>query len=565
MASRLQDVILRGTRANQPAIADVAPGTLYYVTDEGVTERAADDNSAWEDYSDSGAAVSISVSAGTASNALGNIVFSNSNGVTFGLSGSTITGSVVAGLSNINVSAGTTSNNLTNMVFSNSNGVSFGLSGSTITGSVAAAGLSNINISAGTTSNNLSAFVFSNSNGVSFGLSGSTVTGSIATSLTNVNISAGTTSNNLSAFVFSNSNGVSFGLSGSTVTASVAAAPLGSINFSAGTTSQNLTNIVFSNSNNASFGLNGSTITVSAPINISGGTTSNNLTNLIFSNSNGVSFGLDGSTVTASVAAGGGGATLSFWNNMPSVNAANALAQASHVGIVIPMPLEQNYSFDFFRIMMSISNSQYTIANTSVNTTWTGSLAYSLGLTAFTHGTGASSHSIMSFKSTQAGWTYRTIIGAGAVGSNYSVSIQVSYPREGGSSSSSYSYACTSASYVFNTSGLSLFGNTLKYVDVPFGTSFSPGNYWLGMAYTATSTNSGGPSGLVIGDAISYAVASQLNNVFSEMGVTNLPAYYQYGAGRLNNTTMFLGGFNTSDLSSNASAVQPIVQGIRRA
>jgi hypothetical protein len=38
------------------------------------------------------------------------------------------------GLTNINVSAGTTSNNLSNIVFSNSNNVSFGLSGSTITG-----------------------------------------------------------------------------------------------------------------------------------------------------------------------------------------------------------------------------------------------------------------------------------------------------------------------------------------------------------------------------------------------------------------------------------------------
>jgi hypothetical protein len=44
------------------------------------------------------------------------------------------------GLTNINVSAGTTSQNLSNIVFSNLNGVSFGLNGSTITGSVNAGG-----------------------------------------------------------------------------------------------------------------------------------------------------------------------------------------------------------------------------------------------------------------------------------------------------------------------------------------------------------------------------------------------------------------------------------------
>lgn len=44
------------------------------------------------------------------------------------------------GLTNINISAGTTSNNLSNFVLSDSNGVSFGLNGSTITASVAAGG-----------------------------------------------------------------------------------------------------------------------------------------------------------------------------------------------------------------------------------------------------------------------------------------------------------------------------------------------------------------------------------------------------------------------------------------
>jgi hypothetical protein len=164
-------------------------------------------------------------------------------------------------LSNVNVSAGTTSSNLSAVTFSNSNNVSFGLNGGTITASASAASSQgSINFSAGTTSNNLSAVTFSNSNGVSFGLNGSTITGSVATSLTNINISAGTTSNNLSAVTFSNSNGVSFGLNGSTITASVAAAAA-SINISAGTTSQNLTAVTFSNSNGISFGLNGSTIT----------------------------------------------------------------------------------------------------------------------------------------------------------------------------------------------------------------------------------------------------------------------------------------------------------------
>lgn len=46
----LADIIMRDTRANQPAAA--TEGRLYYVTDENVTER--DSGVAWEDVSDAG-------------------------------------------------------------------------------------------------------------------------------------------------------------------------------------------------------------------------------------------------------------------------------------------------------------------------------------------------------------------------------------------------------------------------------------------------------------------------------------------------------------------------------
>jgi hypothetical protein len=118
----------------------------------------------------------------------------------------------------VNFSAGTTSRPLDAVVFSNSNNVSFGLNGSTITASVTVASTQgSINISAGTTSNLASAFTFSNSNRVSFGLNGSVITAQHA-----LNFSGGTTSNNISdQIIFSNSNGVTFGLNGSTMTASV--------------------------------------------------------------------------------------------------------------------------------------------------------------------------------------------------------------------------------------------------------------------------------------------------------------------------------------------------------
>ncbi len=52
MAGRLEDVVLRGLRVNQPLATAVSPGTLYFVTDELVTERSS--GLAWQSYSGAG-------------------------------------------------------------------------------------------------------------------------------------------------------------------------------------------------------------------------------------------------------------------------------------------------------------------------------------------------------------------------------------------------------------------------------------------------------------------------------------------------------------------------------
>lgn len=48
------DIIQRGTRAGQPAATAVSTGSLYYVTDENVTERS--NGTIWEDCTDAGGA-----------------------------------------------------------------------------------------------------------------------------------------------------------------------------------------------------------------------------------------------------------------------------------------------------------------------------------------------------------------------------------------------------------------------------------------------------------------------------------------------------------------------------
>ena len=58
--ARIRDVIQYDTRANQPAANLVDIGTLFYVTDEGVTERS--NGTIWQTFSDTGAS-SVSTSA----------------------------------------------------------------------------------------------------------------------------------------------------------------------------------------------------------------------------------------------------------------------------------------------------------------------------------------------------------------------------------------------------------------------------------------------------------------------------------------------------------------------
>lgn len=47
---KLEEVILRGTRAAQPAANTVPIGSLYFVTDEWTLERS--DGSSWQDYNE---------------------------------------------------------------------------------------------------------------------------------------------------------------------------------------------------------------------------------------------------------------------------------------------------------------------------------------------------------------------------------------------------------------------------------------------------------------------------------------------------------------------------------
>jgi hypothetical protein len=231
--------------------------------------------------------------AGQSVSSVTRLAFQNASNVTFSLStavnAATLFASVAAAAGGAAISAAGSSQSAGTIVFSNSNGVSFGMNGSTVTASVggAAAG----SISAGTTSVALGQVVFSNSNNMSFGLNGSTVTGQPFLNVTGANGS----SVNATVLAFTTGvNNVGFAVSTNASGATVRAAA--SISFGAGGATSLLSAWNYGNSNGFSFGQNNSTLTVSANHvrNILGGVSGVIGTSaLSFGDSNNVSFGLD--------------------------------------------------------------------------------------------------------------------------------------------------------------------------------------------------------------------------------------------------------------------------------
>lgn len=236
-----------------------------------------------------------SVSAGTTRATTGEVVFSNSNGLAFGLDGQTLTGSYTVptvpgqftgGFSTQGNTAGDTGLVTGRVLLVGGNNVT--LSGSTNAGSItitisggAAGGADGFNrIAAGTqTAETLGTVVFSNSHNVTFGMSGSTrVTASASfPAETPFGISAGTQSVSTGTMVFSDSNGISFGMSGSSRITASYTVPTVPAQFSGGISGGNTAGdtgvvtgrVVFHGSNNIT--LSGSTNGGSQTISIIGG------------------------------------------------------------------------------------------------------------------------------------------------------------------------------------------------------------------------------------------------------------------------------------------------------
>jgi hypothetical protein len=294
----------------------------------------------------------IAVTAAGGSITSGTVSFANSNGVSFGINGQTITasaaggaaGSNTLGMSNLGNTSGTTgviSGSALQMVFAGGNNITLSqsINGSsatiTISAFTALTSQSNQALSAGNGSFTFQTATFADSNGISFstGTQGIYASYTVPTQtvesqslgMSNVGNTSGTTgmaSGGQVRFVFAGGNNVTLSqsLNGASGTITISAFNQTGSQYSAGMSTGGNTvgdtglasqRLVLAGGNNIT--LSGSTNGGSMTITISGGaggagntgsisagTTRGTLGEVVFSNSNGFSFGMDGQTVTAS-------------------------------------------------------------------------------------------------------------------------------------------------------------------------------------------------------------------------------------------------------------------------
>lgn len=306
-----------------------------------------------------GGGPAISAAGASASN--GTIVFSNSNGVSFGMNGSTITATVEPGAAAgiAAVGAGTQQATSGTVTFVNSNGLTFGMSGSSqITAShngITQQSTQPVAVSGQNGSYAFSTLSLSNANGISFGTSaGSAITAShnALTSQSNQAVSGSNGSFTFQTVTFGNLNGLSFYTSnGSLVGSHNALTTAAASDHSHGNPTLALTNLSGTTASNSA----GLTLSLSAAapggaasvtMYATGNTTQSStgtqaLSSMLVRGEGGVSAGISGGSivvsgpaltslsVTGALSASSNGSTISLGVGTVTVSATSNTTQAS--------------------------------------------------------------------------------------------------------------------------------------------------------------------------------------------------------------------------------------------
>lgn len=405
------------------------------------------------------------LAAGTqTANTTGTILFSNSNGITFGMSNSSVITASHNGITSqtvqpVAVSGSNGSFSFSTLTFGNSNGLSFYTTNGSMVGSYTVPSVTNSSatISAGTTSNTLGNLVFSNSNGVSFGLNAGTITATVKTDyLTTarasndaIGLNTALTAGALS--VTANSSGLSINAGGLAGTSSGFAG-----NSISGSITHNTAGINISLNHPAwlTTAMQSNAVTISN-INISAGTTSTNASAFTFNNANGITFGLGTGASAGSITASHNGLTTAAQSNQV-VNSLNGSTGQISLNVGSSLSASTNGSSITFGLASNI-----TTALQSANANY------------------LTSQSNQAVSAANGSFTFQTLTFANSNGVSFSTGTQGLYASHNGLTTARASNdaiglntAGTNVTWTVNSSGLSL--NASGYAGT--GTTFNGTN-----------------------------------------------------------------------------------------
>jgi hypothetical protein len=448
------------------------------------------------------------------------------------------------------ISAGANSQSTGTVNFANSNGITFGLSNNgTMTASYDSTRFAGTNTTfAGA---NISASMTLNSNGLN--LSASVAAPGAAAENNWFHLLGANTSGNTTA------SGSTLGLSGINLTLSGTNDSRLAISAPA-TSSLSATGAlaISTNVNTISIGVGPmSAYAVGNTVNSSSGTW--DARSLSFAGSGNVSVGVSNGSV---LVYGDNAAVKSYFRFLENwagmATGASAITQTSGSSIFVqPFWLPYPVSASYLRMLASFNdNASGTGGTTSANTTFSVERYTTIAAVVYTQGVGLNSLSLRSIYSTSAGITGRTIYSAGAQGSQYTMTLQKTYPATGASGNQyTTSYAVSSGSIVLSSQSNTLFTGP-RFLDIPFETSLGVGPYWLGIgASTSSASNSSNISAFGTASmGISLAGVSQSNVSVGILGAVTSASNHQLARG--------LGAFttNASIISTNSIGIGQISQ-----
>jgi hypothetical protein len=269
---------------------------------------------------------------------------------------------------------------------------------------------------------------------------------------------------------------------------------------------------------------------------------------------------LNGSVITAAQQ------TLSYYQNAPLWGAAGTIQNVGSTSYVFPFQVPNNISASYLRLQLSLSLNS-TSFGTTANTTFSAQQLSTWNAVIYTVGTGASSRSLQYLTSGSAGLTAIWSLQANANGSQYTVSYQATYPSEGASTNAlSTTTGLTNASFQISTGVLANFTG-IRYLDIPFAGSLSPGAYWMAIGMSSTTSTQGAAGFSNAGFSVSSIYMTNPNQTYGLLGaVRNASNQMELGLGSF--TTNAIGttaSLDYSNISSQASNLKPRFELIRQA